>query len=158
MSEQAPISTISVDIDAYKRNVRLRVLRAESGLEQAGAYETLVAVSSSGEGFHVVGYFDEHVPQEAQFRIRENLNDDPNRLRMDRQRAERGLPIGTMWTHKGGNEGVRAEYDTAGAALQHVEVTARTDYERVKGLQNRGRKEIQDLEIPHTANISGQMT
>lgn len=148
------ISRITIDIDSHVRTPRLRVLRAVSGLRQAGADDVEVAVSSSGEGFHIVGYFEQHVPTEQQLRIRENLNDDPNRIQMDRQRAERGLPINTMWGKKGSNEGERYVFETPEDALAHVEATSRSDYERAHGLANHGRKSVTDMEIPHTKGVT----
>lgn len=149
------VSRITIDIDSYHRDVRMRVLRAYHGLQNLGATDVKVAVSSSGKGFHVVGYFDRHIPTEEKFNIRENLNDDPNRLKMDRERAERGLPTQTMWSKKEGNDGERYVYDTAEEALQHVEATSRSPHERMNTLQNHGRKALRDTEIPHTKLLKG---
>lgn len=147
-------SRVSVDIDSHVPNVEIRVLRAYHGLYDHGATDVKVAVSSSGTGFHVVGHFDTRLAQETKFEIRENLNDDPNRLRMDRQRAERGLPTQTMWDEKGGNDGTRQVFDTADDALRHVELTRGTAHEHAKRIQNHGRKAIRDERVPHTKAIA----
>lgn len=148
-------SRITIDIDSYVSNPRLRVQRAYHGLHNAGAADVEVAISSSEAGYHVVGYFEQPVSLVDQFAIRENLNDDPNRLKMDRQRAARGLPINTTWSHKAGNEGERTVYTGLEEALRHMERTRQTDYTRMKTLQNHGRKALRDTEIPHTKAISG---
>lgn len=149
-----PQSRITIDIDSHVPNLRIRLLRAKSGLKRAGAYEVEAAVSSSGRGFHLTGYFDERIPLETQFRIRENLNDDPNRIKMDRQRAERGLPINTMWTKKHGNDGERQTFETIEDALAHVERTQVDPHTRMNKIQNNGHKAIIDAEIPKMSNIS----
>lgn len=150
---KSPATRITVDLDSHVQNTRLRLLRAVSGLEQAGAYDTRVACSSSGTGYHVVGFFDDRIPAEQQLRIRENLNDDPNRLKMDRQRAERGLPINTMWTHKDGNEGERTVYDTVDDAIFAADAASRTYKERLNGMQNHGHKAVNDGHIGRMSTI-----
>jgi hypothetical protein len=144
---KSPATRITIDIDSHVQNPRLRLLRAVHGLEQVGAYHTEVATSSSGKGFHVVGHFDDRIPLDEQFRIRENLNDDPNRIKMDRQRAEKGLPINTMWHSKGGNEGERTVYDTVDDAIDAADAATRTYKERLNGIQNHGHKAVTDAHI-----------
>lgn len=149
----SPASRVTVDIDSHVPNTRLRLLRAVNGLQDAGAYDTEVATSSSGTGFHVVGYFDEHVPVREQLRMRANLNDDPNRLQADRQRAARGLPINTMWTSKGGNEGERTVHDTVDDAIAHKDAHTRSDTDRMRDIQNKGHKARIDGHTPALRNI-----
>ena len=148
-------SRVSVDIDSHVPSVEIRVLRAYHGLYEHGATDVTVAVSSSGTGFHVVGAFDEPLAQETKFEIRENLNDDPNRLKMDRQRAERGLPTQTMWSRKDSNDGERQVFDTADDALNHVELTRGGAHAHAKRIQNHGHKAVTDARIPHTKAIEG---
>lgn len=150
----APTTRITIDIDSHVQNPRLRLLRATNGLQRAGATDVEVATSTSGTGFHVVGFFDEHVPLETQFQIRRNLNDDPNRIQMDRQRALRGLPINTMWTTKDGNEGERQVFDTVDDAIEYAETNVRTDKQRLNSIQNRGHKAIQDGQIPKMSTVN----
>jgi len=149
-------SRVTIDIDSYVRSPRTRVLRAYHGLQQAGADDVEVAVSSSGGGFHLVGYFAEPLATETKLRIRENLGDDPKRIHMDRQRAARGLPTQTMWSEKGGNEGQRQVFDTPEDALTHVEATGRTAHQRAKAIQNYGHRALKDDQIPHLKGVSGQ--
>jgi|GEM_PF-1036532 hypothetical protein len=152
----AAASRITVDIDSHVPNPRLRLLRAKQGLERAGAFEIEYATSSSGTGFHIVGYFDEPLARETQFQIRENLNDDPNRLRMDRQRAERGLPINTMWDHKDGNEGSRQVFETVDDVIRFAETNTQSTKGRLNAIQNRGHKAIIDEEIPKMSTITAK--
>lgn len=142
-----PATRVTIDVDSHVSNPRLRLLRAVHGLEQAGAYYTEVATSSSGTGFHVVGYFDERIPVQEQLTMRENLNDDKNRIDMDRQRASKGLPINTMWGSKAGNEGERTVYDTVDDAINAADAATRTYKERLNGIQNNGHKAIIDAQI-----------
>jgi hypothetical protein len=109
-----------------------------------------VAVSSSQQGFHIVAECDEYVSTAERLRVRRNLGDDPKRVRLDEQRAERGLPIGTMWTSKAGREGERREFGDAEAALEYVEATQRSAKARARGVAERGHRECMDRQLPHT--------
>jgi hypothetical protein len=148
------VSRITVDIDGHHDSPRLRVLRAYHGLLQHDAVcGVSVAVSSSHEGFHLVAECDEHVSVIERLRVRRNLGDDPKRVRMDEQRAKRGLPIGTMWTSKGGRDGERREFGDAEAALEYVDATSRSAAERAHGIQQHGHKAVRDAEVPHTRGV-----
>lgn len=152
---KSPATRITVDIDSHVPNPRLRLLRAVHGLEQVGAYYTEVATSSSGTGFHVVGHFDDRISVQDQLSIRRNLNDDPNRIKMDRQRAKRGLPIDTNWTSKDGNDGTRTVYDTVDDAIDAADAATRTYKERLNGMANRGHKAVKDAQIDRMSTIKG---
>jgi len=152
---KSPTTRITIDIDSHVPNPRMRAIKAYHGLQNAGAYDVTVATSSSGEGYHLVGHFESRVPLDEQFDIRRNLNDDPNRIKMDEQRAARGLPINTMWTEKAGNEGTRTEFTTIWDAIDYVDQNARTDAERVHGLANNGHRAVKDAEIPHLKQSTG---
>lgn len=148
-------SRVTIDIDSHVPATRVRVLRAVYGLRDAGAAEVDIAVSSSGEGYHIVGWFDEYLDPEAKRTLRKDLNDDGNRERMDEQRGPRGLPENTMWTEKDGNEGERQTFTTVEDALRHVARTSRTDHERARSLANHGRKAARDCEISRTHAVQG---
>lgn len=141
-------SRVTVDIDSHVRTPRIRVLRAERALERAGA-DVHVAVSSSGQGYHVVGMFERHVSPYEQVQMRRTLADDPNRIKMDIQRMQKGLPSQTMWTDKGTRDGTRQVFDCADDAIEYVERTRMSDYARAKSLQNHGHKALRDGEIAH---------
>lgn len=148
------VSRVSVDIDSHVPNARLRVLRAYHHLQNMDAERVYVAVSSSQQGYHVEGLFDFHIPVHRRLEIRENLNDDPNRLRMDYQRAARGLPIGTMWREKGSNDGERREFETPNGAIDYVETTQYGWDSRARSLQNNGHTAVRDAEVPHTKGVT----
>lgn len=147
----ATISRISVDIDSYVGSPRVAVLKAYHGLQNHDAVAAVdVHVSSSGEGFHLVGRCDEHVGVQERLRVRRTLGDDEKRVHLDEQRAARGLPIGTMWASKGSREGERQSFSDVEAAIEYVERTSRSDLERARGLDERGHREVMDAEVPHT--------
>lgn len=151
----APQTRITIDIDSHVQTPRLRLLRAVTGLQREGAYHTHVATSTSGTGFHVVGFFEERIAVQRQLDIRRNLNDDPNRIRMDEQRAERGLPINTMWTNKAGNDGERIKFDTVDDAIAYSRTQATTHHERMGEIANDGHKAIVDQITPKMSHIEG---
>ena len=146
------VDRTSADIDAHRGHLRMRVLRAANALEEMGAIEVDVAVSSSGEGFHVVGYFDRALTNEERFSWRAAWG-DPKRVHADEQRLAAGHRIDTNWREKGENDGERQVFDTPEEALQYVEQTRWSDYDRAKALQNDGRRSLRDDYIPHTRGV-----
>lgn len=148
----AVVSRVSIDIDGHFQNPRLLVLKAVQGLKQAGATETKVAVSSSGEGYHVVGHFDHYVPPGEKLHIRRQYGDDGNRRLMDDQRADIGHPTGTMWRKKGGNEGERVEFETVDEAFGHTALSQDWS-EKAKAIQQHGHKAVRDALVPHSRGV-----
>jgi hypothetical protein len=149
----AVASRVTVDIDSYHSQSRLRVQRAYHGLARAGAETVEVAVSSSGTGYHVAAYFDEPLTTAEKESLRMTYGDDPKRALMDRIRSRHGLVQNVMWSEKSSNEGERQVFDTPEGAIEYVERTRAADADRMRALVNHGRRSLIDAEIPHTREM-----
>lgn len=90
---------VTVDLDGYAPRMRLRAIQAYHALDRA-AERVAVAVSSSGEGLHLVGYFAEPVTFGERIKLRRTLGDDPKRIQIDIERALNGVYTGVLWSEK----------------------------------------------------------
>lgn len=133
---------VTLDLDP-KPGFRLRAIRAWHYLKRE-AEHVEVHVSSSGEGLHLIGWFEGPLSEVEKIHIREHLGDDPNRLKMDIQRLKRGHPIQTLWDEKTGRDGERRrkdrDFQDVYAALDHIAATTSDPAEKVKRLAQHGHK------------------
>lgn len=145
---------VTVDIDAYVDDFDLTATRAYHNLKHlADAIE--VHISSSGQGVHIVGWFEEDLSTHERLQLRRGLCDDPNRIRIDVERALNGVYTGVLWTEKNREAGPEeAPEDRPGKdrdfsdihdALRHINMTERDDHERMKRLAEYGHKRAPDL-------------
>lgn len=75
-------SRVTIDIDSYLLDLRLAAVRAYTGLGRA-ADEVEVRISASGEGLHIIGWFEDPLTERQKDAIRRHLGDDPNRAHLD---------------------------------------------------------------------------
>lgn len=140
-------SRVTIDIDSYAHAPEYTLTRAYHGLVNAGAEDVVVAVSSSGEGFHVEAGFMERLDDEQKQRLREQYGDDKKRVAVDEHRE---LTSQTMFNSKSGRETTRQVFSNPWDAIEYVRECARTDAERVRALANDGRR-ILGPDIPKHA-------
>jgi hypothetical protein len=112
------VSRVTLDIDGHVHSFELRAVRAYYALQQ-WADEVDVSISSSGEGIHLIGWFSERLDDEQKRRIRRNLGDDPNRIRLDRMRGQVGHTRNVLWTRKQGKQ-PDEDFDDIHAALEAI--------------------------------------
>lgn len=84
----------ATDIDA---------LRGYFGLRDAGAVDVEIRVSSSGDGFHVRGWFDGQPVAETVEKLRLAHGDHPKRVHLDKTHDIK--PAQMLFTFKESNEG-----------------------------------------------------
>jgi hypothetical protein len=118
-------SRVTVDIDGYHSDWKLRAVRAWNALRRH-ADEVGVRVSSSGEGVHIIGWFDNRLSQDQKMRLRRHLSDDSNRIWMDRQRQRYGHVQQVLWSSKSESGSADGDFETVWDALDHIEVTTPT--------------------------------
>lgn len=134
----ANASRVTLDFDAYAPRWRFKALRAWYTLQRLAA-DVEVRVSSSGEGIHMIGWFDEELSEERKMELRMHLGDDPDRIRLDEQRGEWGHVTQVLWSSKGSGES-DADFERVQDALDYIEVTGPSMYDRMKEFVNKGRK------------------
>lgn len=115
---------VSIDVDGKMPDFERRALSAYHNLRAFGASEVVVRVSSSHEGIHLIGWFDQRLDRDARMRLREMLRDDPHRVRMDHERGRHGHTTGVCWREKSSRDGEAFEAASIEAA---IEFTTRSD-------------------------------
>ena len=140
---------VTVDLDGYIEDFDLKAIRAYHALDRL-AVDVDVAISSSGEGLHLVGYVDDALDWDDRERLRRHLGDDANRIEIDRERHRQGVYTGVLWDEKevlagperapedrpGKQRGFRDVYD----ALDTIDAQQRDPFEDVQALANDGHK------------------
>lgn len=111
-------SRVTVDIDSHFHDWQLRAIRAYYALKRA-ADDIEVRISASGEGIHLVGWFDGPLTQEQKSRLRRSLLDDTNRIDADAERGAVGHTTNVLWTEKGGEKADK-DFDDIHDALAHI--------------------------------------
>lgn len=89
-------SRVTIDIDGYIPNFRMKALAAYYGMRRE-ADEVEVRVSSSRTGIHIVGWFDEYISDERKDALRRELADDDKRLLLDHIRGKEGHTTNVLW-------------------------------------------------------------
>lgn len=131
---------ITIDLDAGD-DLEIRAVRCWYNLLSV-ADGIDVHVSSSGEGLHFVGYFEDTLEKDDKLDLRRALGDDARRVDMEAQRHAAGLPTNVTFDQKGSEGGTQVKerrftdiYD----ALTFIRENS-DDYDRVKSLANKGHK------------------
>lgn len=149
-------SRLTIDIDGYYdgtrttgEDFRLRAVRSYYNLQQV-ADRVDVGVSSSGEGIHMMAFFDDiddPMAQEELTRLRRMHGDDWKRSALDEVRMEEGAVHDVLWTEKGARDGAEADWSGEGIwdALDIVEVNMRSDYEVVRSVASEGVRSITEM-------------
>lgn len=146
MTENPKISRVTIDIDGHHAGWQLRAIQTYHNLYAVGAHTVDVRISSSGEGIHLFGWFGHRLSGDEKQRLREQLGDDPNRVHMDELRGRVGHTTQVSWTDKGTREGTADDdFATIYDALEHIQSSTRTDYERIHAFANHGRKAIYEF-------------
>jgi hypothetical protein len=148
---------VTVDIDGYTPGFETVATRAYYNLADAAA-EVEVHISSSGEGIHLVGWFEDDLGLADRLKLRRYLSDDPNRIRIDIERARNGVYTGVLWSEKNANTGPTRDDSKATetgrkdrsfadihAALRHMEMTNTDPADRVQRLAEHGHKGAPEL-------------
>jgi len=139
------LDRITLDIDYYERNFRLKALKAYHGLEALDFVdEVIVHISTSGRGLHIQGHLSEVLDDNERFALRRSLNDDDKRADLDEQRGAVGHATDIYWDEKEGNEMEREEFEDICTALDRLEKTRAPDVSRVKALAQHGCKGVHD--------------
>lgn len=132
-------SRVTIDIDPYDPRWRFRALRAAYELQSA-ADEVEVRISSSGKGIHIIGWFDERLDDDAKFRMRRHLTDDPNRIQMDKSRERHGHVKQVLWSWKSGKGSADGDFERIEDVLDHLSKTMYDSGEMLGDFVNHGRK------------------
>lgn len=148
---------VTVDIDGYESNFELLATRAYHNLDHM-ADSVDVHISSSGEGIHLVGWFEQAVDLPDRIKMRRMLRDDKNRIRIDVERAMNGIYTGVLWSEKHSNVGPtrdpekpsehgRKDRDFADVhdALEHMRMTNSDPSEQMQRLAEYGHKRQPEL-------------
>ena len=148
---------VTVDIDGYAPAFETRATRAYYNLKDLAA-DVEVHISSSGEGVHLVGWFEREIPLAEQLELRRTLLDDPNRIQIDIERAKNGVYTGVLWSEKHSNTGPTRESEKATEsgrkdrsfrdihdALRHMKQTNSDPHDRMQRLAEHGHKGAPDL-------------
>jgi hypothetical protein len=135
-------SRVTVDLDGDKYDVdrfEQVAVRAYHNLE-AAADAVEVAVSSSGEGLHLIGWFREDLHFSDEVKIRRTHHDDPRRVDMDCQRWLEGLYTDVLFSSKHGRDATQTRYATIWDALETIRHNRTDDVDRVRRLAVDGHK------------------
>jgi DNA primase len=143
-------SRITVDLDDKGHDFELAAIKAyQYLLDVADAVD--IHVSSSGEGLHLIAYFERPVPFHQQIAHRRAAGDDTRRIAMEIQRWHAGLDVDVLFQQKD----VTDEYDSLQVkerhfrslddALEHIRKQRTDDYDRVRQLANHGHKGAPNL-------------
>lgn len=135
---------LTLDYDGYHPRMRFDAIRAYHALVQA-ADEVEVRLSTSDEGIHLVGFFEERMTIRQQIRFRRHYSDDWNRVRLDDQRIARGHTGNVLWSEKDANDGSPTLMADIYDALDHLDRTGKTDYERIHALANEGHRACTEM-------------
>lgn len=134
---------LTIDIDHYERNARLRALRAWYALHRLDVVdEVVVAVSSGGKGIHIEGRLSEILEAEERKKIRMNLCDDAKRAHLDGERGDVGHMTDIFWTEKDGNDGERERVEDIWAAFDRIERAPRNPHKEAKAVAKHGHKAV----------------
>lgn len=139
--EGADVSRVTIDVDGYHHGWRMKAIRCYHNLFAEGAHTVDVSISSSGRGIHLVGWFDRFIDDEAELEMRRRIGDDSNRVAMDEERGRVGHVTGVLWDDKATRDG-SSDHDFADIydALDHVDLTNRSDAERIHDVANYGHR------------------
>lgn len=129
---------VTVDLDGYAPRFRYKALSAYHALER-WADDVEVAVSSSGNGLHLVGWFLEPLEFAEEVRLRRLLGDDPKRVEIDIERALNGIYTGVLWSEKPESGSKQRGFADVYDALEAIEGSG-LSVDRVKAYANRGHK------------------
>lgn len=136
---------LTIDIDYYISNVRLKAIRAYNELQRMDIVSNVdVYVSSSGRGLHLDAHLTDRLTDDERHTLRRFLNDDDKRVNLDIERGAVGHATDIFWTEKKGNEGERQEMTDIWAALDYLEQTRASDHSRVKAVAQHGHKGVHD--------------
>jgi len=128
-------SRVTLDIDAYIEDFELTATRAAYQLEHL-ADKVEVRVSSSGEGVHIIAWFEEQLGKDAKRRLRRTLGDDAKRLELDKRRWRFRQTDNVLWTRKENGEADQ-DFDDIDDALDYIR-DARDPRERLKYAVQKG--------------------
>lgn len=130
---------VTLDFDGYADQMRYHAIRAYHALDQQAA-EVEIAISSSGGGLHMVGWFERSLSFGDRIKLRRSLGGDQKRIEIDIERAMHGICTGVLWSEKDKSgekqRGFRDVYD----ALDALNGGERLDADRVQNYQNGGHK------------------
>jgi len=90
---------VTLDFDGYADRMRLRAIEAYHALDRF-ADDVDVAISSGGEGLHIVGWFEQPLTFAEKIKLRRTLGDDSNRIKIDIERAMNDVYTGVLWSSK----------------------------------------------------------
>lgn len=140
---------VTVDVDGYVPNFELTAIRAYYNLARH-AEEVEVAISSSGEGVHLTGWFAEHVDFPTRLKMRRALCDDANRVQFDLERFMNGIYTDVLWTEKDrqhspehapeNRPGKDRSFGDIHDALDAIRMNTTTDADRMNRLANHGHR------------------
>ena len=133
---------ITVDLDGKDYThygFRLRATRCWYNLRHIADYVD-VHVSSSGNGLHIVAWFEEDLAFHEQIHLRRGSGDDDRRVDMDCQRWLEGLYTDVLFCDKDDRPQVKdRRFRDVHDALDHI-AEGRDDHSRMNALANHGRK------------------
>lgn len=112
-------SRVTIDIDSYEDDWRMRAVRAYHELDHIAA-DVEVRISSSGEGLHLIGWFDDRLTDDEKTRLRHHLRDDQKRMELDELRGKVGHTTNVLWTRKAGGE-ADVDFTTVHDALDAID-------------------------------------
>lgn len=146
---------VTVDLDKGPR-LQQKAVRAWNFLRRE-ADEVEIRVSSSGEGLHIIGKFEALLSDETMMELREQLEDDINRMRMDEQRLAQDLPAQVLWDEKASRDGsADRDFGDIWAALEFID-DGTSDYDAVHGWAQHGHKSGQyRAKKPHARDLTHQ--
>lgn len=139
------LDRITVDLDYYEPNFRLKALRAYHALRRMDVVDDVVVhISTSGRGLHIEGHLSEILTDDQRERLRRHLGDDSTRTDLDHARGAAGHATDIYWAEKEGNEGGRERVPDIWSALNRLETTRAPDESRVKALAQHGHRAVHD--------------
>lgn len=130
---------ITVDLDGYAPRFRFKAVSAYHSLER-WADDVTVAISSSGNGLHLVGWFRESLTFAEEVRLRRTLGDDPKRVEIDIERALNGIYTGVLWSEKSASGSKQRGFADVYDALEAMDGAEALSVDRVKAYANDGHK------------------
>jgi hypothetical protein len=149
------LDRITLDVDYYETNFRLKALRAWHALHNLDEVEDVVVhISTSGRGLHIQGHLSKRLPDETRTTLRREFGDDLTRTRLDESRGSVGHATDIYWAEKSGNDGEREEMPDVWAALDRLESTRAPDYSRVKALALHGHRAVHDQRGLNRASLA----
>lgn len=140
---------VTIDLDGYLPNFEMAAIRAYHNLADV-ADRVDVDISSSGQGIHLTGWFEQRITFAERVTMRRTFGDDGRRVEFDVERHLNGVYNGVLWSEKHRDTGAETapehrpgkdrDFDDIHDALTHMQMTSSDPHDKMQRLAEHGHR------------------